>query len=208
MIHIFLETGKQSTSEYVFIDTLLKKIGLSHNVIIETVNGKDNLAKAKNAFVTNTLEGGTNLIIFDADTPLNEGGFKERQKNLLQKLDELEITAELFLFPNNHDDGCFEDLLLKIALFDRYKTFFDCFGDYEKCLGDKYAHPNLKGKIFSYISSMKSLTNNQRDHLGQGKWLFDNADYWDLDNDALLPLKEFLLHWITEDNSNTSVFTT
>lgn len=202
MIQIFLETGKSSTSEFVFMDTLLKRMGLSNNVRVNTVNGKDNLQNAMNIFHTNTLEGGINLIIFDADTILNKGGFENRRSYLINKLNELNISAELFLFPNNHDDGCFEDLLLMIALKDKYKRFFDCFEDFEQCLGGEYVHPDLKGKVFTYISSMKQLSKNQRDHLGQGKWLFDNSAYWDLDNEALLPLKEFLLRFIPKDINN------
>lgn len=192
MTHIFLETGKKTTSEYMFMKTLLSVMNLHDNVIIDTVNGKDNLQNAKNVFVANTLEGGKNLIIFDADTTRNCGGLKQRQKEILEKVGELGITAELFLFPNNKDDGCFENLLLDIALKERYKTFFDCYSDYEKCLGDDYEHPNLKGKVFTYISSMKSLTKKQRENLGRGCWLFDNPEYWDIENEALLPLKEFL----------------
>lgn len=192
MTHLFLETGKKTTSEYMFMKTLLSVMNLHDNVIIDTVNGKDNLQNAKNVFVANTLEGGKNLIIFDADTTRNCGGFKQRQKEILEKVGELGITAELFLFPNNKDDGCFENLLLDIALKERYKTFFDCYSDYEKCLGDDYEHPNLKGKVFTYISSMKSLTKKQRENLGRGCWLFDNPEYWDIENEALLPLKEFL----------------
>lgn len=199
MIHLFLETKDRKTSEYVFMDTLLKKLGLSQYVKIETVNGKDNLANARNAFITNTLEGGINLIVFDADTPLNKGGFEKRKKELKSKIEELDISAELFLFPNNQDDGCFEDLLLNIALKDKYKAFFDCFGDYENCLGDDYEHPNLKGKVFAYISSMKSLTKKQRADLGQGHWLFDNPDYWNLESENLTSLKDFLLTWIPKD---------
>ena len=198
MIHLFLETKHQKTSEYVFMDTLLKKLELSQDVKIETINGKDNLANAKNTFFTNTLEGGINLIVFDADTPLNGGGFEGRKKELMDKLKELDIAAEIFLFPNNQDDGCFEDLLLNIALNDKYKSFFDCFGDYEKCLGDDYEHPNLKGKVYTYISSMKSLTNSQRKDLGQGRWLFDNPDYWNLESEYLTPLKDFLSTWIPQ----------
>ena len=99
MIHLFLETKHQKTSEYVFMDTLLKKLELSQDVKIETLNGKDNLANARNTFFTNTLEGGINLIVFDADTPLNGGGFEGRKKELMDKLKELDIAAEIFLFP-------------------------------------------------------------------------------------------------------------
>ena len=192
MTHLFLETGKKTTSEYVFIDTLLKVLNSRDKVIIETVDGKDNLANAKNIFYTNTLEGGNNIIIFDADSPQKSGGFDDRRRDILNILASHSISADLFLFPNNHEDGCFEDLLLKIANKEKYNQFFDCFSDYEKCLGDNYEHPNLKGKVFTYISSMKSLSKTQRDNLGKGAWLFDNPDFWDIKSKELIPLIDFL----------------
>lgn len=69
MIKIYLETGKKTTSEYVFIETLLRVLGLDKSYQIECVNGKDNLANAANTFMANTESGGKNLIVFDADTP-------------------------------------------------------------------------------------------------------------------------------------------
>lgn len=76
MINIYLETGKKSTSEYVFIEALLKILDIKKSLFrIECVNGKDNLPNARNTFIANTENGGKNLIIFDADSPQNGGGF-------------------------------------------------------------------------------------------------------------------------------------
>ena len=82
MIMIFIEAGKPSTSEYVFIKTLVTRILDidSGKFKIECVDGKDNLDKAANIFKTNSEEGGINLIVFDADFPANKGGFKVRQE--------------------------------------------------------------------------------------------------------------------------------
>ena len=44
-----------------------------------------------------------NLVVFDADSSTNGGGFGRRKLELLAKMKELNITADLFLFPNNHD---------------------------------------------------------------------------------------------------------
>ena len=65
MIKIFIEAGKPSTSEYVFIKTLVTRILDidSGKFKIECVDGKDNL-----------------VIVFDADFPANKGGFKVRQE--------------------------------------------------------------------------------------------------------------------------------
>lgn len=193
MTNLYLETGSKSSSEYVFTQAYLKFLGLVDKVSIQTVGGKDNLYKVKNSFIVNTLEGGENIIIFDADSSENNGGFEKRREELLELLSQLDIKADLFLFPNNKSDGCFEDLLICLADDNRYRTFFDCFGDYEKCLGDDYRHPNLKAKVYAYISSMKSLSNSQWNRLGKGQWMFDNKEYWDLNKEALFPLKDFLI---------------
>ena len=144
MIKIYLETGKKTTSEYVFIETLLRVLGLDKSYQIECVNGKDNLANAANTFMANTESGGKNLIVFDADTPKNGGGFVKRKKELEITLASLGIKADVFLFPNNKDDGDFETLVAGLTLSEKHKRFFD------------------------------------------------NKDYWDLECEALEPLKKFL----------------
>lgn len=128
MIKIYLETGKKTTSEYVFIETLLRVLGLDKSYQIECVN---------------------------------------------------------------KDDGDFETLISKLVLSEKHKRFFDCYGDYEKCLGTEYVSPNLKGKLFTYISAIP-MSKSKRDRLGQGQWFFDNKDYWNLECEALDPLKKFL----------------
>ena len=200
MIRIFIESKKPETSEYNFLSTYIHtKLGIPpHSYSIVCVNGKDNLHNIKNKLIENTLEGGKNLIIFDADTPSNNGGFTKRQTELLSQIKELNCDAELFLFPNNQDDGMFENLLENLTLPERYKNFFDCYSDYEACLGDDYRHPDLKGKVFTYISSMKSLSNTKWKKLGNGEWQFDNPNYWNLDAAYLQPLKDFLYNHFKE----------
>ena len=200
MIRIFIESKKKETSEYNFLSTFIKeKLGIpSSSYSIECVDGKDNLHNIKNKLIENTLEGGKNLIIFDADAPSNKGGFEKRQSELDMELKELDCNAEIFLFPNNHDDGMFENLLEHLTLTERYKNFFDCYSDYEACLGDGYRHPDLKGKVFTYISSMKSLSNTKWKKLGSGDWQFAYPEYWNLDAEYLQPLKDFLYSHLKE----------
>ena len=192
MIKIFLETGSKTSSEYVFIRTLLSSMGFDKEKDnIERVDGKDNLKNASTKMKDNTIQGGTNLIVFDADTVQNNGGFDKRKAELEQKLKDLDIKAELFLFPNNRDDGDFESLLENLVQKSTHQKFFDCYEDYEKCLGDKYQTPNRKGKLHTYISAQKGITHKQRNLLGQGEWLFDDTRFWNLDAKYLSPLKEF-----------------
>lgn len=190
MTKIFLETGKNTTSEYVFVHTVAKRLGL--NVSLECVNGKDNLKNIVNQLKDNTISGGKNLIVFDADSPQNGGGFNVRQSEIQSFLQKEGIDAQVFLFPDNSSDGDFETLLLQLARKDINQQFFDCFSDYEKCLGSAYFAPDLKAKVYTYVSSQKSLTKAQRDNIGKGEWQFLNPNIWDLDSDALRPLIDFL----------------
>lgn len=192
MTKIFLETGKKTTSEYVFVRTLLSSMGFDKEKYdIECVDGKDNLKNASTQMKKNTIEGGVNLIVFDADTIQNKGGFDKRKAELEQDFDNFDINAKLFLFPNNADDGDFESLLENLVQKNTHQNFFDCYGDYETCLGNLYQSPNRKGKLHTYISAQKDLKTDQRRHLGQGEWLFDDSRFWNLEAEYLSPLIKF-----------------
>lgn len=200
MIKIFIEAQKRQTSEYHFMDDYVGGVfGVSkEDYEILPTNGWTNIRNLSSALQLNTIQGFKNLIIFDADRPATGGGFKRRKKDILSILKEMKAEADLFLFPNNKDDGMFEDLLTNIMVHENHERFFDCFRDYTSCLGDDYVHPNLKGEVFTYISSMKSLPNKVRRNLGSGDWQFTNKEYWNLDAEYLLPLKEFIQNSITK----------
>ena len=191
MTKIFIETSKKSSSEYVFLDTLLKTLGLTCCEIIP-VGGKDNLASYSNELIANTLEGGSNIIIFDADN----SGEATRSRIAGTFSEEVRIDG-IFLFPNNHDDGIFEDLLIQLVNKQSHQTFFDCFSDYAKCLEKHYKKPGVKDMLYEYISLQKGLSKQQRERIKRGDWLFDDPGYWDLDADCLLPLKNFLQQHVT-----------
>lgn len=192
MTYIFLETGKPATSEAVFIKTLIENLGynISSNKV-EFVNGYKNLVNVIPTIKARCAEGGKVIIIFDADSLGNNGGYETRKKEIEEVLGENNAQAELFLFPNNEEDGDFETLLEHLIQKEKHAQMLDCYADYETCLGNDYVHPNLKGKIFTYISAMKMSSSKCR-KLGNGEWMFDNAEYWSLESDYLKPLKAFL----------------
>lgn len=183
MTYIFLETGKPATSEAVFIKTLIENLGynISSNKV-EFVNGYKNLVNVIPTIKARCAEGGKVVIIFDADSPGNNGGYETRKKEIEEVLGENNAQAELFLFPNNEEDGDFETLLEHLIQKEKHAQMLDCYADYETCLGNDYVHPNLKGKIFTYISAMK-MSSSKRRKLGNGEWMFDNAEYWSLESD-------------------------
>ncbi|MDE6697820.1 MAG: hypothetical protein K2K25_13145 [Muribaculaceae bacterium] len=192
MIRIYIESKNKSTPEYKFIDTLLHSMEIDASLYeIIPLNGKDTLHLAKNQFLQNTAEGGRNLIVFDADSEENLGGYDRRKEEIETQLQELEIKADIFLWPNDQDDGDFETLLESIARKDLHSQFFDCFNDYEACLGREYLKPNRKGKLHTYVTSM-NLNNSQRRNIGSGDWLFKDKKLWDMDSPSLNQIKEFL----------------
>lgn len=196
MINIYIEAKDLKTPEAKFVETLLRLIGANPDLYrIVPLGGKDTLEVSKNQFLQNSFEGGVNLIIFDADTPSNNGGYAKRKAQLLAKITQLDIKAELFLWPDDNRDGDVETLLDDIARHDIHSGFFDCFNDYECCLGSNYEHPNRKGKLYTYITSMP-LSKRQRDSIGSGNWLFENTDYWNLNAPALEPIKSFLRQFL------------
>lgn len=193
MVRFFVESKHDNTTETVFLKTLLNILQISKSEYeFIHVDGKDNLMNTVNKFKENTLSGGRNYIIFDADTKDIGAGYEVTKKRICSTLPEGTVIDGLFLFPNNHDDGTLENLLEHLMQIERHKQFIDCYNDYEHCLGDNYKTPNLKGKLHTYISAQKDLSNSQRNRLGSGQWLFDNPDYWNLDSEYLKPLKDFL----------------
>ena len=172
--------------------TLIENLGynISSNKV-EFVNGYKNLVNVIPTIKARCAESGKVIIIFDADSLGNNGGYETRKKEIEEVLGENNAQAELFLFPNNEEDGDFETLLEHLIQKEKHAQMLDCYADYETCLGNDYVHPNLKGKIFTYISAMK-MSSSKRRKLGNGEWMFDNAEYWSLESDYLKPLKAFL----------------
>ena len=118
------------------------------------------------------------IVIADADTNTRELVSKKLQG----------LKHELFLFPDNSNNGNLECLLEEIILPDK-QDIFECFENYERCLEERnkgYQLPNQKAKIYSYKEALGALAEKHRE--AQFK-----PEYWDFDNSALDPLKNFLL---------------
>lgn len=208
MIIIVLEAKNKNTPEAYFVNTLIRhyypntKEGKDYQVIY--ADGKDNLSNLTPQLQSNTAIGGANVLIFDADTIQNGGGFSKRQKELFDKQIELGISFDLFLYPNNIEDGDIETLMERVARKDIHSRFFSCFEKYEMCISQekndqgipKYMTPNRKGKLHTYINSMR-LSNKEKRCLGKGDWLFNNSEYWDIEAEAVQPLVSFLGHYLS-----------
>jgi len=196
MTTIFIESKHKKTNEYVFVDTyirsVLKKPNDSYEIVC--IDGFVNIKNIPNInkLKENEINGNRSLILFDADSEKNHGGCNKRREWIENVLAKNSVNADIFLFPNNSDDGMFEDLLENISQKSLHQRFFDCFSDYEACLGEDYNHPNQKAKMYAYITSMKDLNKNERDHIGRGQWLYDNLKYWNLSSPYLKSLHDCL----------------
>lgn len=205
MVNIFIEAKDTKTPEAEFLRAILNRLDIPVEAYsLKPTNGYTNLMDSDNAANINAMRvntdvGEKNLVVFDADSVNNNGGLEKRRDQLLQKKEELGLEFELFLWPDNSNDGDVEILMESIARKDFYPEFFDCFGKYECCISRRkdydgkqfYSTPNRKGKLHTYFTSLP-ISKTKKDKVGSGLWQWNNPEIWDLDSDSLTPIKEFL----------------
>jgi len=213
MTKIFLETSSKN-NEFIFIADLI--FHFCHKVegkdyIIITTGGKSKLDSQRNLFFDHEDKSEKNVVIFDADFPLSEkndnGGYEHRSKFLSEKIKSwnIEIPTEIFLFPNNHDDGIFENLLEKIVqpehlcILNYFKEYEDKLNSHKDKSGEcKYNSPDQKARIYAYASAVKKRSNKEYEFFKRGDWSFLDSRYWDLNCDYMKPLKNFLINIFNE----------
>ncbi|MBS5875897.1 MAG: hypothetical protein KIC78_06960 [Prevotella sp.] len=201
MTKIFIEARNKNTAEYHFIKAILNIFFPERDVDFIFMDGIGNLFKEA---IVNQIslaqENGEQVIVLaDADTIAKGYGYAKRKAEIDNGMAAHALSFSYFLYPDNQNDGDVEVLMEKAARHDLHSKFFDCFEDYEKCVSgvkdesgeQKYNVPNLRGKLHTYMSAQK-LPGKLRKRFGLGDWLFYNKDYWNLDVDALQPLKDFL----------------
>lgn len=212
MVYIFIEAENNKVPEYDFIQAILGRLGIAREMyeIISTA-GYTNLLNESRPFIekmrSNTDAGGKNVVVFDADSPKNNGGFQKRREELLARRDCLGLDFDLFLWPDNQDDGDVEVLMERIARHDLYKEIFECFGKYERCISSRkndkgepyYTVPNLKNKLHTYFTSLP-ISKSQKDKFGHGAWRWEDERIWNLNSDALTPIKSFLSQYFPVGN--------
>ena len=206
MVNIFIEAKDRKTPEAEFLTAILDQMGVPSDLYsIKPTDGYLNLMDSEkaaaniNAMRVNTDVGEKNLVVFDADSDKNNGGYEKRSEHLLRKRHELGLDFELFLWPDNRSDGEVEVLMESTARRDLYPEFFDCFGKYECCISRRkddngkqfYSTPNRKGKLHTYFTSLP-ISKTKKDKVGSGAWQWNNPEIWNLDSDSLIPIKEFL----------------
>ena len=180
----------------VFIKAYLKHLNLEDKAAVQKTDGYTSLFTGAflNKLDQTRREGGKNIVIFDADSETNGGGFEARLDYLNQKAAEHNLDLNIFLFPNNKSDGDYENLLEELVP-DEHKGLLRCFEGYEACVGGHknplYRTPNRKNKLHTYIYTFEK--SKEEDKLVSKKdYLFNNPEYWNLNSSYLDPLKDFL----------------
>lgn len=154
---------------------------LNIEVRIDVVDGKDNLINRWNLI----RDDEKHLIIFDADDYYNDS-----KTNIENQINQMNISNEnydIFLLPNNKDNGNLETLIEKIA---RYKEVLKCFEGYEECISklgiNDIKLPPKKDKVFAYMQSFGFKNSIKPKE-------FDLSPYVDFEDKYLEDLKNFLL---------------
>ena len=144
---------------------------------------------------TNTANGGTNIVILDADNDI-----EARRSDVLSWKTENALEFELFLLPNDQDTGALEDLLERI-INPNNRPILNCWEDYEKELvtlaipgrtPPPLTIPAKKTKIYGYLEAMLGESKSQKELIKEANRNYENTQHWNLDAEYLEPLKEFL----------------
>ena len=142
-----------------------------------------------------TDNGGTNLVILDADAD-----FEARRNDVLDWKQRNGVDFELFLLPNNHDAGALEDLLENIINPNNH-PIFDCWEHYEQELKQldipgrtppPLTTPAKKTKIYGYLEALLGESKSQKELIKEVNRNYKNSQHWNLDAEYLGPLKLFL----------------
>ncbi|GAA7776303.1 hypothetical protein JP0174_00680 [Helicobacter pylori] len=170
------------------------------NFKVQNVDGKGNLSKR----LLEIEKYDKTLIIFDADKDY-EGNKKEILK-IVSKTKQIISEEQIFLFPNNQDDGDLEDLLLKIA---KHEEFINCFESYLDCIKKKEHYKPIKNirknMLYAYLEAfgLEDLYTKKNIFDTEGKVKDQyKEDYKklkeviDFNSSSLVPLKKFLERFV------------
>ncbi|MCQ2883184.1 hypothetical protein JT193_00865, partial [Helicobacter pylori] len=128
------------------------------NFKVRSTNGKDNLSSK---LLLETEKYAKTLIIFDADK-----NYESNKKEILSKTQQKITEEQIFLFPNNQDDGDLETLLLEIA---KHDDFLKCFEGYLECIKSKEHYKPIKNirksKWYAYLEAL-GLENLTKTNIG------------------------------------------
>ncbi|MGL2613226.1 DUF3226 domain-containing protein [Helicobacter pylori] len=203
-ILIFVE----GPSDKVFLEVYLYFLGnfLTKNFKVQNIKGKDNLSKR----LLEIEKYDKTLIIFDTNKD-----YESNKKEILKVVSKTKQTIseeQIFLFPNNQDDGDLETLLLEIA---KHDDFLKCFEGYLECIKNKEHYKPIKNirksKWYAYLEVFElqkffqyewDINNKNEKYIiidDKGKIKEKHQEEYeklkeviDFNSKSLIPLKDFL----------------
>ncbi|WP_120907870.1 DUF3226 domain-containing protein [Helicobacter pylori] len=181
---------------------------------VRSINGKDNLSN----YLNEIEQYAKTLIIFDADKD-----YESNKKEILSKTQQKITERQIFLFPNNQDDGDLETLLLEIA---KHDEFLKCFEEYLECIKSKEHYKPIKNirknMLYAYLEVFElqkffqykwdASNKNEKyiiiDDKGKIKERYKEEyeklkEVIDFNSKSLIPLKNFLGQF-AENNQKTN----
>ncbi|PUD40565.1 hypothetical protein C2R81_01845 [Helicobacter pylori] len=192
------------------------------------VGGKDKLfsdefcKRIENILKNKNQEYRQVCIIFDADikeeSQESDAGFDNKLKHIREKFKEKGTDfpkEQIFLFPNNQDDGDLETLLLEIA---KHDDFLKCFEGYLECIKSKEHYKPIKNirknMLYAYLEAL-GLENLTKTNIGvfddKGKIKEEYKEKYeklkeviDFNSNSLISLKDFLGQF-AENNQKTNL---
>ena len=132
------------------------------------------------------------IVIFDADNDIQNS-----IDNIKNNLTNHNLNDEdIFLFPNNKDNGNLENILINIAV---RKEIMNCFDNYIKCIEslENTNTPINKSKVYAYLESIKGYDKKK---IKEENRDYNNNKIWNIDSDYLIPLKNFLDKYFINNN--------
>ncbi|WP_283525326.1 DUF3226 domain-containing protein [Helicobacter pylori] len=171
------------------------------NFKVQNIKGKDNLFKR----LLEIEKYDKTLIVFDADIKKEnqerDAGFDNKLKHIREKFKEKGTDfpkEQIFLFPNNQDNGDLETLLLEIA---KHDEFLKCFEGYLECIKSKEHYKPIKNirknMLYAYLEALGLENLDIFDDKGKIKEEHKEEyeklkEVIDFNSNSLIPLKNFL----------------
>jgi len=204
---IFVE-GK---ADIVFIRDYL--LFLYENLSIEIDNQKEKQLKSDKLLIKIIVSGGYStikkklqtrlteikdfnykiLIIQDADNPQKQDGGVENRTIYLNNIKtELKTDFDIFLFPNNQNDGDLETLLLQIVKREQFDKSHSCYKQYALCsrkiAQEEHYNELLEDKhiIFNYFRAFWGMKDAKEENR-----VF-SPDFWEFEHTSLVELKKVI----------------
>lgn len=194
---------------------------LHENQHIIKCSGNGGLTAQTNKFTEFALQGLTNCIVFDADNEEQGTNFAETKARIAKELDnikqtihlerpDLPVQFDIFLFPNNHDNGDLETLLERI-INPKNQPLLDCWTAYEQCVLGQQEHtsrilslPIRKSKIYSYMEILHGTSKKEREQAKEKNRNYTEPEDWLLNHNEAQNLHNFLFRYFSSTLNQTT----